>query len=101
MSTPARRVTRSTTGTERESSARLQFWEQGSDVLHQGEGAQFEPGRLSFESDYGVSPGTPLAVRMVGGLDLFPGLGAELTVERLDALPGGRFRIAGRWRVRS
>ena len=79
MATPARRVTRSTTGAE-DSSARLQFWEQGSEVLHRGEGAHFEAGRLSFESDYGVSPGTALAVRIVGGLDMFPGLGAELMV---------------------
>ena len=101
MSTPARRITRSTTGPEGEPSARLQFWEQGSEVLHQGQGAHFEAGRLSFESDYGVSPGTALAVRVVDGLDMFPGLGAELLVERLDALPGGRFRIAGRWRGRN
>ena len=100
MSTPARRITRSTTGLENEPSAGLQFWEQGSDVLHEGQAARFDAGRLSFESDYGVSPGTALAVRMAGGLDLFSGLGAELLVERLDALPGGRFRIAGRWRGR-
>ena len=101
MSTPARRITRSTTGPEGEPSAQLHFWEQGSEVLHSGQGAHFEAGRLSFESDYGVSPGTALAVRIIGGLDMFPGLGAELVVERLDALPRGRFRIAGRWRSRS
>ena len=100
MSTLARRVTRVTTDHRGSSSGSLQFWEHGSEVVHRGNSARFDNGRFQFEADYGVSPGVRLAVHLMDCPDLSPSMGADLLVERLDALPRGRFRIAGRWRPR-
>ena len=100
MATPARRVARVASRLEAEASTSLEFREAGSERVHRGEDARFEDGWVQFHCAYGVSPGARLTLSLLpAGVDPVR-VGVELLVERLDCLPDGRFRIAGRLRGR-